>query len=528
MKGIEKKPGNVRILVMFVIVIGFSLDISASAKAQDMGREGAPNRPPNIVLVNADDLGYADLGVTGSTLIKTPNIDRIASEGVLLTNFFSSAPVCTPSRAGMLTGRYSIRSGLSQEVIFPGNRNGLPAEEITIAEALKPLGYKTAAIGKWHLGHYAEYWPTNQGFDYFYGVPYSNDMEPYPLYRGTEKIEEPADQATLTKRYTEEAVKFIQENKDEPFFLYLAHTFPHIPLHASEKFKGRSEAGIYGDTVEELDWSMGQIFSTLQRLGLEENTLVLFTSDNGPWFEGDTARRGRKTTSWDGGLHVPLIARWPGKIPAGIQSSAMTMNIDLFPTLVELAGGKTPTDRVIDGRNIWSQLQGDPKSPHEVLYFFNSGEIGAVRTPEWKLLLLPANSLVPHIQGTLEPIVGAGYARRVAADMKKMPTVGPFDNMDYWLLFDLNTDPGERYSMAQNNPEALKRMQDLLHKGRAEFEPLLKNNPPPSHEPGEPRPLEDPPPPGMPILSKVGIIILLALVGLIVIVVILRKKSRVP
>ena len=518
---------NILLTLVTCGVLLFSIPgISASAEAAEANPATAVRERPNIILVNADDLGYADLGATGSTLIETPNLDRMASEGVLLTNFFSSAPVCTPSRAGLLTGRYSVRSGLGLGVVHPGNRNGLPAAEITIAEALKPVGYRTAAIGKWHLGHYAEYWPTNQGFDYYFGLPYSNDMKPLPVYRGTEKIEEQADQTTLTRRYTEEVIKFIEQSKDEPFFIYLPHTFPHIPLYASAEFKGRSKAGIYGDTVEEIDWSMGQILSALQRLGLDDNTLVLFTSDNGPWFEGATSRRGRKTTSWEGGFHVPLIARWPGKIPAGIESDAMTMNIDLFPTLVELAGGQAPTDRVIDGRNIWSQLQGEKTSPHEVLYFITGGDIGAVRTPEWKLLLLPDNTMVPYVQGALEPIVGSKYAAGAAAEMRKNGLVGPFDNMDYWLLFDLTTDPDEQYSVAQNRPEVLKHMQELLYKGRAEFEPLRKNNPPPSLGPGRPDPLGNPPPQGMSMLGKAAITAVGLCALVIIIIILLIKRSR--
>ena len=512
------------ILFRWLIMIVLCLFVF-SAEASEQAQEPAAIERPNIILINADDLGYADLGVTGSDLIATPNIDTMASEGVILTNFFASAPVCTPSRAGLLTGRYPVRSGLGLGVVHPGNRNGLPAEEITIAEALKPLGYRTAAIGKWHLGHYAEFWPTSQGFDYYFGLPYSNDMEPLPLYRGTEKIEEPADQTTLTKRYTEEAVQFIEESGDEPFFLYMPHTFPHIPLYASENFRGKSKAGIYGDTVEELDWSVGEIFSALERLGIDDKTLVLFTSDNGPWYEGATERRGRKQTSWEGDFHVPLIARWPRRIPAGIESDAMTMNIDIFPTLLELAGGEVPSDRVIDGRNIWPQLQGEKASPHEVLYFLNGGEIGAVRTAEWKLLLWPFSNMVPYIQGNLEPIVGPKLAAKAAASLKEMEHVGPFDNMDYWLLFDLEVDPQERYSLAENEPEALRYMQELLYKGRAEFEPLLKNNPPPSLGPGEPKPLENPSPPGMSVLGKAAII-LLVLAGVVLIIIAALIKSR--
>ena len=513
-------------LITFMTLTGFLLSYSATAEVLETRRKPLRSRPPNIVLINADDLGYGDLGATGSELINTPNIDKMASEGVLLTNFFASAPVCTPSRAGLLTGRYAIRAGLGVDVIFPGSKHGLPAEETTIAENLKEVGYNTAVIGKWHLGHYAEYWPTSQGFDYYFGLPYSNDMLPLALYRGTEKIEEPANQSTLTKRYTEEAVRFVEQNADAPFFLYLPHTFPHLPLYASDDFRRTSKAGIYGDTVEEIDWSVGEILSTLRRLDLDDDTLVLFTSDNGPWFEGCAARRGRKQATWDGGFHVPLIARWPGRIPEGAQSNGMAMNTDIFPTLVELAGAEVPDDRAIDGRNIWGLLQGEQKSPHEALLFFNSGVIGAVRTERWKLVLQPDNKLVPYIHGFLEGLVGERLSAAVAARLRSMHYVGPFDNMDYFLLFDLDTDPYERYSVAQNQPEALEYLCRLLHEARAEFDPLLKDNPPPPVlSQGRPQPLKDPPSLRLSALSKTGLLAFAAGGTAIVLYVLRRKKT---
>ncbi|MGB9625015.1 MAG: sulfatase family protein, partial [Phycisphaerae bacterium] len=246
----------------------------------------AAERPPNLVILFADDLGYGDLCCYGHPSIRTPNLDRMASEGLRFTDFYSAAPVCTPSRAALLTGRLPIRSGMvgtTRHVLFPDSKGGLPASEITIAEALKTKGYATACVGKWHLGHLPQYLPTRNGFDSYYGIPYSNDMKPSPILRNEEVIEEPAVQETLTPRYTDEAIKFIRREKDKPFFLYLAYNFPHVPLHVSDRFKDKSLRGLYGDVVEEIDWSVGEVLRTLRELGLAEKTLVVFSSDNGPW-----------------------------------------------------------------------------------------------------------------------------------------------------------------------------------------------------------------------------------------------------
>lgn len=406
-----------RIAVVFVLMAGLM-----AASAQD--------RPPNVVIIFADDLGYGDVGVNGARLIKTPNLDRMAAEGVNLTAFYSSANVCTPSRGGLLTGRYPVRLGIASDVARPTNDIAMPPGEITIAEALKERGYATACIGKWHLGHQPEHWPTTQGFDYFYGLPYSNDMTPLALYRMSEAIEGPVDQRTLTERYTEEAVRFMEEHRDRPFFVYLPHTMPHVPLFVSERFAGRSEAGLYGDVIETIDWSVGEVLGALKRLGLDGRTLVIFTSDNGPWWEGGAGPyRDRKGSSWEGGMRVPCIARFPGVIPAGTTSNAISMNIDLFPTIAALTGAKLPDDRPIDGKNILDVLKGAAESPHEYLLLYEATQIAAVRTQRWKLVV-------------------QSWYRGINAQIGRR-------EYHYYpgLLFDLEKDPGELYSFTREYPE---------------------------------------------------------------------------
>jgi uncharacterized sulfatase len=421
----------------------------------------AQGAAPNVILVLADDLGYGDIGANGQSLIKTPNLDRMAREGMRLTSFYASANVCTPSRAGLMTGRYAIRSGLAYKVIEPDDEHGLPAAEITIAETLRDAGYRTALIGKWHLGHTPEHWPTRHGFDAFFGLPYSNDMHPLALYRDQQVIEEPVVQATLTERYTAEVLQSIEDPNDKPFFIFLSHTFPHIPLHASTRFAGRSRAGLYGDVVEEIDWSMGEIFRALREGEIERDTLVIFTSDNGAWFEGDNgAYREGKGTTWDGGYRVPLLAWWPGRIPEGAVSDGLAMNIDILPTLAALAGRDLSNDTLLDGRDIWPLLQGEEASPHEVLYFFNNEDIAAVRTPRWKLM------------------VHSYYRRNLAAFDQFEQGIG----FSYWLLFDMQAKPPERFSVARENPDVLERLLGYLDAGRKQFAGL-RTRPPPTTVP---------------------------------------------
>ena len=410
----------------------------------------AQENPPNFIIIMADDLGYGDLGVYGSTLIKTSNLDSLALNGARLESFYSSANVCTAARGGLLTGRYPIRLDLVSDVARPTNEIHLAFEEITIAEALKPHGYRSALFGKWHLGSRLEWSPMAHGFDEFFGVLHSNDMTPLELYRGEQIIENPVDQTTLTERYTQEAVRFIAENRNNPFFLYLPHSFPHVPLFVSPRFDGRSDAGLYGDVVETIDWSTGQILSALDEYGLSENTLVIFTSDNGPWFEGSPGiYRNRKGSSWEGGQRVPFLAQWPGKIPAGTVSSQPAMNIDLYPTLVSLAGGILPDDRPIDGKNIFPLLAGNNKSPHEALFLFNRDRIVGVRSGQWKLVV----------------------------ETRYRATLNSFEHSSYYgpdgLLFDLKNDPGETYSFTREYPEVVQKLRTNLQDAREELKPAI-------------------------------------------------------
>lgn len=382
------------------------------------------SRAPNFVVIFFDDLGYGDLSSYGNRLIDTPRIDRLADEGIRMTEFYSASSVCTPSRAALLTGRYPVRSLTSTHVFFPdemplgtlrrmaGYANDLPRDEITVAETLRAAGYATGMIGKWHLGALPGHWPNDFGFDFYYGVHWSNDMTPLHVYRNDEiEIEDtsvhdnglgafrdedvPAvggsavDQTSLTRSYTDEAIGFIEAHRDEPFFLYVAHTFPHVPHFADPEHAGESEGGIYGDVVEDLDRSTGAIVDAIDRLGLGERTLVLVTSDNGADYGGSPgALRGRKQETYEGGHRVPMIARWSGVLPAGQTSDAMAMNIDFFPTLLGLVGVTLPTDRIIDGRDLRSVWERGAPTPHEYLYYFPAfGEDpDAVRDQRFKYL----------------------------------------------------------------------------------------------------------------------------------------------
>ena len=368
---------------------------------------------PNIVVIFCDDLGYGDLSCFGHPTIKTPNLDRMAAEGVRLTQFYSASPVCTPSRAALMTGRLPIRSGMCSDkrrVLFPNSGGGIPASEVTLAEGLKKQGYATACVGKWHLGHLPQFLPTSNGFDSYFGIPYSNDMdrvndaprgrEPFwdpkveywnvPLMRDLEIVERPADQTTITRRYAEEATAFIKKNKDEKFFLYLPHSLPHVPLFRSKEFEGRSLRGLYGDVIEEIDWSVGHVLQTLKDLKLDQNTIVWFTSDNGPWLtfndHGGTAgllREGKGTT-WDGGMREPSICWWPGTIPAGQVSAELGTTMDIYSTSLALAGATLEKDRIVDGYDLTESLKGNSKSPREFVYYYRGTRLMALRKGPWK------------------------------------------------------------------------------------------------------------------------------------------------
>ena len=439
--------------------------------------EGFTGRRRNIVLINADDLGFGDLSCYGARAIRTPNIDRLAHEGVRLTDFHACDAVCTPSRAGLLTGRYPARMMLDTPLPALGEpltkralvglgyiagrmglvdlasrmaAEGLHEAEITLGEALRSAGYRTAMVGKWHLGDFrrdARFNPLRHGFDVFFGVPYSNDMHPFPLFRGEEVVEEHVgDQAVLTGRYTDEALAFIEEHDERPFFLYLAHTFPHRPLHASEAFLGSSDAGLYGDVVHELDASVGRILQALATSGRLEDTLVIFTSDNGPWYQGSAGPfRGRKGQAFEGGHRVPFVACAPGLIPAGSVCDVPASNLDVFPTCAAAAGLALPGDRVIDGEDITPLLAGtEQQSPHDHLFLYHQGELEGVRSGRWKYFRSTSHYTwpMPHNKKL------GGLTNH---------TSGPVP-----LLFDLEKDPAEAYDLAAGHPDVVARLEAAM------------------------------------------------------------------
>lgn len=387
------------------------------------------NRRPNIVLIFMDDMGYGDLGCTGSPLIRTPNMDTVGRDGMTFTDMYSAAPTCTPSRAGLLTGRYPQRVGLPR-VVFPRDPEGLPDDEVTIADLLREVGYRCAVYGKWHLGAKPEHHPLRHGFEEFVGLPYSNDMDPVHLMEGDRRVAGEVDQALLTRRYTDEAISFVERHRNEPFFVYLPHTMPHIPLHVEAEFRNTSAAGTYGDVIECIDHHVGRLLDTLDRLELTDDTLVIVTSDNGPWFEGSTGGlRGRKGQTWDGGVRMPFLARWPRRIMPGTVCSEPASFIDLLPTFAALAGASVPNDRPIDGVDIGALFDGGPAPEREALFFFNQWNLNAVRSGRWKL----------HVD------------RWPHDDLRELPQ-----------LFDLAADRSESYNLANLYPDQVTRLRALL------------------------------------------------------------------
>lgn len=440
---------------------------------------------PNIVLIFVDDMGYADIGPFGATKVKTPQLDKFAAEGMKFTSFYAT-PVCSMSRACLMTGCYNARVSIPG-VLFPGSQIGLHSDEVTLAEIVKQKGYYTICIGKWHLGHREPFLPTKQGFDSYFGIPYSNDMtidtqhaqfakdcefrdgmteekartesikHTVPLMRGSEVVEYPADQSTLTKRYTAEATKFIREHKADPFFIYLPHTMVHIPLAASERFRGKSNNGLLGDAIEELDWSVGKIMQTLKELQLDEKTLVIFTSDNGAATGSSSPWRGKKGSNYEGGVREPCLMRWPGRIPAGSTCNQIAGNIDLLPTFAKLVGVEPPKDRVLDGRDItplmFDSNSGPVRDTH--LYFTAQQNLAAIRQGDWKLFLT-------------EPTSGAGAKKKAA---KKTPaeadSTGP-------VLYNIAADPSETKDVAADHPEIVAKLQAEAARREAEIKELRR------------------------------------------------------
>jgi len=443
------------------------------------GTNSASAARPNFIIIFTDDQGYNDLSCFGSELIDTPNIDTMAEEGMRLTSFYTGAPICAPSRAALLTGCYSQR--VDEPVDTKEYHTILHGNEVTIAEVLKEAGYATKAIGKWHLagsGRLAigkredsgEFYmknpssmPLAQGFDSYFGIPYSNDMDPSVLMRDNDFIEWPVEQAGITTRYTDEALKFIRANKDRSFFLYVAHNMPHTPLYPGQKFEGKSEYGLYGDCVEEIDWNTGRILRGLKELGIDKDTLIVFTSDNGPWIEGPkrspenrdsrlqsgTAEplRGYKMTTWDGGIRVPCVIRRPGTIPAGRVTDEIVTAMDIMPTFARAAGTSEPKDRIIDGKDIMPLLTGkDPKSPHEAYYFYKYTHLHGVRSGRWKLLLPRAR----------RPKALQWYGR-LQEQVKEI------------TLYDLKNDIGETRNVAKEHPQVVDRLMELIEKARKDL-----------------------------------------------------------
>lgn len=466
-------------------------EVSSLAKVSD-------HKQPNFVIIFADDQGYQDLGCFGSPDIATPNIDGMAKNGMRFTDFYVASPVCTPSRAGLLTGRYPKRFGMDKGVLFPTSETGLPPSEVTIAEMLKPKGYATACIGKWHLGHLKQFLPTSQGFDSYYGVPYSNDMylgigldyakdiklrenmtlegmkdilaqkrggksgrQKVPLMRDEQVIEFPADQTTLTRRYAEEAVRFIEANKDQPFFIYMTPAMPHVPLFASEAFKGKSKGGLYGDTVEEIDWAVGEVLKCLEANRLSENTLVIFTSDNGPWLskgeDGGHALplRNGKGSTFEGGLRVPCVMSMPGTIPTGVDCSEISSTIDLLPTFAKFAG--VVPEQTLDGVDLSPLLKAESfeSAPRtSMLYQHYGGYLSAIRVGDWKLVL--ANPVTGYAQKFETKVYPKGKGQ-----------------LKEFELYNLREDIGEQNNMVSKYPERVARM---LERAMAEDARLSRAN----------------------------------------------------
>ena len=461
-------------MLRLVLVLATVAAVSATraAKAADI-----PPRP-NFVIVFCDDLGWGDLSCFGHPTIATPHLDRMAAEGTRMTQFYVAASVCTPSRAGLITGRYPARSGMAgnRRVLFPDSIGGLQDSELTIAEAVKTVGYATGMVGKWHLGHHQEYLPTRHGFDSYYGIPYSNDMDKVapasvkgrdvfknpnwrhfnvPLLEGTagsevKQIERPTDQRTITRRYTLKAIDFIRQQKHHPFFLYLAHSLPHVPLFRGEKFVDHSRAGLYGDVIEEIDWGVGQILQELRDQGLAEKTMVVFTSDNGPWLtfheQGGSAGplRNGKGTTFEGGMRVPGLFWMPGTIPAGVVTAELASTLDLLPTVASMSGAKLPEDLVLDGFDLTGMLVQQQPSPRESMFFYRDFRLMAVRKGRYKAHYITQDSYVPGSNKATE---------------HEPP-----------LLYDLEIDLGESRDLASTHKNVVDEMEEVKKRHQAKMQ----------------------------------------------------------
>ena len=447
---------------ILTLAVAFSLAWPTSADAAEQ---------PNIIVILADDMGYADLTCFGAVDMSTPHLDKMAAEGLRLTNFHVAAPTCTASRASLMTGCYPVRIGMGDviapradgtispsRVLWPGSPFGISPDEVLLPEVLKQQGYRTGMIGKWHLGDPPAFNPVRHGFDEFFGVFFSNDMNPYTYYRNEKKLDEPIDRDLQVKRYASEAIDFIKRNKEQPFFLYFAHAMPHVQLAASPDFRGTSKRGLYGDAVSEVDWSVGQILNTLRELNLDKNTLVIFSSDNGGWLargeEGglNTPFRGGKGGTYEGGFCVPTIAWRPGTVPAGVDCDELASSMDLLPTFAKMAGGEAPQDRIIDGHDVTPLLHGEAgaKSPWEAFYFYFGNELHGVRSGKWKFR---AKNLLKN-----ENIYYKLWRETEIGDSPVPPA-----------LYDLSRDAAETKSVLDQHPNVAKRMRAHMDEARKDL-----------------------------------------------------------
>lgn len=464
----------------FTIVLLGVLLVAAFHPCQAQKENSSTPQPPNFVVIFTDDLGYGDLSCFGNPTIHTPHLDQMAMEGQKWTQFYVADPVCTPSRAGLMTGRYPIRNGMSsgkRVVLFPDSSGGLPDDEVTIAEVLKQKNYATAAIGKWHLGHLPQYLPTAQGFDYYYGIPYSNDMDfdnskshyrkgiddpnfvdnythyNVPLLENEKELERPVDQHTITRRYTEKAVEYIKENKDQPFFLYLAHNLPHIPLFAHKDYVGSSKRGIYGDVIQEIDWSVGQVLQTLRDLKIDDNTIVVFSSDNGPWLSFKThggsagPLRAGKGTTFEGGQRVPTIFWSPGLVQPSVVTD-LGSTLDLIHTFASLSGTSIPDDRTMDSYDLSPVLKGVGASPRKEFFYWTRGKLHAARMNNWKLHILQR-----------QPV---NYGKEVPLDAPE--------------LYHLESDISEAYDVAAQHPDIVAELEKMIKQHQEDTKDRLPDN----------------------------------------------------
>jgi len=450
------------LLLLAAVLLAPLLSHAAEAHAADATKVEPASKPPNVIVILADDLGYDDLGCywtpdnrPGFEKIQTPNIDRLAAEGVRFTDYYAPSSVCSPSRAALMTGCYPVRVGFPG-ILFPASLTGLNPDEVTLAEVLKGRGYATACVGKWHLGHLAPFSPRQHGFDSFYGMMFPNDMKPFVLHRDETVIEPHPDQKTLTEQFTEEAVKFVRAKHDQPFFLYLAYSAPHIPLNVSDGFRGKSARGLYGDVVECMDWGVGEVMKALDETGLADRTLVVFTSDNGPDTRGPYDKRGQafplraaKATTREGGVRVPCVMRWPGHIPAGMVSSEIASSMDLLPTVAGIAGAQPPQDRIIDGKDILPLMTkpGAP-SPHDAFFYYYGQKLEAVRSANWKLVF-------PRTAMDDTP-----YERKPGAAKEALLPEA---------LYDLAADVGETTDVIGKHPEVAARLRALAERMRGDL-----------------------------------------------------------